>query len=362
MDELHEQRLERLLDLMRRERIARLWVEPSVDFFYLTGVETISLERLTGLLVAASGELRLVVPDLLTDDFAELAERGEMSTWNDADGPRRAVAHVLRDVELLHVQGSLPMWAFKALRDARPTAEVHVDPGFISSLRQVKDEDEIESLRRAGRVTDEVMEWVAEQEVEGVPERMLARRIQARYLELGHEPAEWALVGSGPHSAIGHHLGDDTPIDTSKPLLTDFGGRIDGYWSDTTRVHFPAEQETELQEVWDVVCSAYDAAFAAVRVGTPCREVDKAARDVIEAAGYGDRFIHRTGHGIGLDVHEHPYITATNEQLLEVGHAFTIEPGVYLDGRWGLRYENVVVLGPDGPEALNDTPRMHRLQ
>jgi Xaa-Pro aminopeptidase len=254
------------------------------------------------------------------------------------------------------------MWAFKALREARPKAEVRVDPGFIGSLRQVKTAEEMEALRNSARVTDQVMEWVAQQEVEGVAEKLLSGRIKARYLELGQAPADLALVASGPNSAIGHHVGDDTTIDTSRPLLTDFGARVDGYWSDTTRVHFPDDPEKELKEAWEVVCSAYEAAFAAVRVGTPCREVDKAARDVIDEAGYGERFIHRTGHGIGLDVHEPPYITASNEQLLEIGHAFTIEPGIYLNGRWGLRYENVVVLGEDGPEALNNTPRMHELR
>ncbi|MDQ4094882.1 MAG: Xaa-Pro peptidase family protein [Actinomycetota bacterium] len=362
MERLHEDRLQRLLDLMRRERIARLWVEPSVDFFYLTGIETISLERLTGLLVAGSGELRLVVPDLLVDDFAGLADRAELTTWSDAEGPRRAVGHVLRDVDLLHVQGSLPMWSYKALREARGAVDIHVDPGFIGSLRQVKSTEEINALRDSARAADEVMRWVAEQEVGGVGERILAGRIKARYLEAGHDPGGATLVASGPHSAAPHHIGDDTPIDTTQPLLTDFGGRVAGYWSDTTRVHFPAERATDLEEAWDVVCAAYDAAFAAARVGTPCREVDRAAREVIDEAGYGDRFIHRTGHGIGLDLHEPPYITATNELLLEVGHAFTIEPGIYLTGKWGLRHENVVVLTEDGPEALNASPRMHELR
>lgn len=361
MDRRYEARLGELLSSMKSNAVEYLWVEPSVDFFYLTGIETISLERLTGLLVDREGNMRALVPELLVDDFDSLAG-AEMATWSDGEGPSSAVAHVLRDVDRVHVQGSLPMWAAEALRSARAGLDLAVDAGSIARLREHKDPEEAEALRRSARVTDDVMTWVAEQEVDGLTERAFSGRIKGRYLELGHLPADWALVASGPNAAIGHHAGDDTAIDTTKPLLTDFGARVGAYWSDTTRVHFPREVEPELERVWDVVCAAYDAAFATVAVGTPCSAVDRAARSVIEDAGYGEHFTHRTGHGIGLEVHEAPYMTATNDAPLEVGHAFTIEPGVYLTGRWGLRYENVVYLGPEGPEALNATPRRHSLR
>ena len=357
----HGRRLEALLQAMAAGGVEQLWVEPSVDLFYLTGIETISLERLTGVLIDADGGMRALVPELLVDDFGAL-DSAETITWGDGGGPGAATAEILRDVNRLHVQGSLPMWAFEALRSARPGLDVVLDPGTVAGLRERKGADEADALRRSARVTDEVMAWVARQETSDVEERSFAGRIKARYLDLGHEPADWALVATGPHSAIGHHAGDATPIDTRDPLLTDFGARIDAYWSDTTRVHFPERIESELERAWDIVCAAYDAAFATVAAGVACRDVDRAARSVIEDAGYGENFTHRTGHGIGLEVHERPFITSSNEKTLEVGHAFTIEPGIYLPGRWGVRYENVVYLGPDGPEALNQTPRKHVLR
>lgn len=361
MDARHKERLGRVLEVMEQESIEHLWIEPSVDFFYVTGIETISMERVTGLLVAASGELRLVVPLLLAEEFEDLGARADIVTWDDAEGPRHAVSHTLRDVNRLHVQGSLPMWAYTALRQARTGLEVGLDAGSVARLRQRKDAVEVESLRRSSRVADDVMAWVARQDLAGLSERRLAGRIKSRYLELGQTPAEWTLVASGANSAIPHHSGADVPIDATAPLLTDFGGRVDGYWSDTTRVHFPTEVEDDLRHAWEVVGAAYDAAFSAVAEGVACRAVDGAARGVMEEAGYGDRFIHRTGHGIGLDVHEPPFITGSDEQLLETGHVFTIEPGVYFPGRWGLRYENVVHLGPDGPETLNESPKVHVL-
>ncbi|MDQ4143947.1 MAG: M24 family metallopeptidase [Actinomycetota bacterium] len=362
MEAVHERRLDRLLEVMQSPPVEWLWIEPSVDFLYLTGIETISMERLTGVLLSRSGDLRCVVPLLLEEEFESLSSRAEVVTWDDSEGPSAAVAHVLRDVDRLHVQGSLPMWAYLVLREAVSGLDVEVDPGSIPSLRERKDEAEANALRRSAQVTDQVMEWVAQQDLSGVTERRLAGRIQARYLELGHAPADWALVSSGENSSIPHHAGGDALVSNSAPLLTDFGARVDGYWSDTTRVHFPPGIEEDLRNAYEVVCAAYDAAFARVAEGVACSEVDGAARDVIERAGLGDRFIHRTGHGIGLDIHEPPYIKAGNEQKLEIGHVFTIEPGVYLPGRWGLRYENVVYLGPEGPEALNRTSRMHVLR
>jgi Xaa-Pro aminopeptidase len=139
----------------------------------------------------------------------------------------------------------------------------------------------------------------------------------------------------------------------------DFGCAVDGYWSDITRLYFPRDLDGEIREAYEIVCEAYEAAFAILEPGVPCQDVDRAARRVIENAGYGDAFLHRTGHGLGLEVHEEPYLRDGNEKSLEVGHMFSVEPGIYVQGRFGVRYENIVHLGAGGPEPMNLSPRKH---
>lgn len=358
---MNDDRLARLLEEMNERSIANLWIEPSVDFSYLTGIEALSFERLTGLLITSQGDMRLLVPLMLENEFAGMAGRMETSAWDDASGPEEATATVLKGIDSLHVQGSLPMWAHHALRSAGSDVTIELDPGTVARLRERKDSDELERIRSSGELSDQVMEWIGTQDLASMTERELGGRIRARYLELGHTPGEWALVASGANAAMPHYSGEDVAISNSSPLLTDFGATVDGYWSDITRVFFPRTLDQEIKDAYEVICAAHDAALAAVAVGVPCREVDGAARSVIEQAGYGDQFIHRTGHGLGLELHEAPYITATNDQPLEIGHVFTIEPGIYVSGRWGLRYENVVHLGEGGAEVINNSPRHHYL-
>lgn len=359
---MREQRLNRLVESMTAAGVDHLWVEPSVGFVYLTGIEALSFERLAGLLVAKTGELRLLVPLMLREEFQALVNRAEIFVWDDGEGPEEAAGKILAGVDSLHVQGSLPVWAFEVLRTAGDGPRMAIDPGTLTELRAIKDEAEIALLRRSSSVSDEVMTWISTVDVAGLSEIELAGRIRARYLELGYEPANWALVASGANAAMPHYAGGDVPIATTEPLLTDFGGTVEGYWSDITRVHFPAREDERVMEAYEVVCAAAAAAFEKVAVGVPCMDVDRAARAVIEEAGYGEYFIHRTGHGLGLEVHEAPYITPTNEQLLEAGHVFTIEPGIYLAGEWGLRYENTIYLSETGPESLNKSPRVHHLR
>jgi Xaa-Pro aminopeptidase len=160
-----------------------------------------------------------------------------------------------------------------------------------------------------------------------------------------------------PRSA--KRAGTDVAVDTGRLLLLDFGCAVEGYWSDVTRMYFPSDLDSEIEEAYGIVCDAYDAAFSVLEPGVPCKEIDRAAREVIEKAGYGDNFLHRTGHGLGMEVHEPPYLTGTSEQRLEVGHVFSIEPGIYVAGRFGVRYENILYLGEEGPESMNSSPRKH---
>jgi Xaa-Pro dipeptidase len=287
--------------------------------------------------------------------FAEPLAGVDALLWTDAEGPEQALASVLAGVRRLLVGASLPTGQAFLLRTVQPALELDLDPGVVAALRQRKSRDEIELLAEAGRRADEAVTWIGTLDLDGWSERRLAGELQSRFLLSGAQPYE-PIVASGPNAALPHHETGATPIARDAPLLTDFGCVVDGYYSDITRVHFPATVSAEVEEAWALVLEAYRAAERTAAPGVPAAEVDRAARSVFEAAGVGERFLHRIGHGLGLEVHEPPYLTAANEEPLTVGDVFSIEPGLYFPGRFGLRYENTVALTEDGLRTLNAAP------
>jgi Xaa-Pro dipeptidase len=357
--ETYRERLERLRSAMARDGVEALWIEPSVSLTYLTGLNPVSMERLFGLIVRPDGDLRLVVPELLADESKELPDEAEFFVWDDAHGPETSARTALEGFDRLAIQGSLPSWSWALLSAARPALRIELHDGVLGRLREIKDADEVDALRRSGAATDDTVAWVGSLPLDELTEAQVAGRIQGHYLEMGYRPTPEGLVASGANTAMPHYVGADERIRTERLLLLDIGCAVEGYWSDITRIYFPRPLEGELRACYEIVCAAYDAAFEAAQPGVACRDVDTAARRVIAEAGYGEHFIHRTGHGLGLEVHEPPYLTGTNEQRLEVGHVFSIEPGIYLPGRFGVRYENIVHLGEGGPESMNRAPREH---
>jgi Xaa-Pro aminopeptidase len=340
--------LERIRAALAAAGADALWLHPAIDFRYLTGLAPIALERPTALVILAR-ELRVLAPEMLAPELA--LEGADVAAWSDGEGPDAAIARVLDGVTRCLIEPDLPSGMAFALRTARPGLDLALDPGVLSGLRERKAPDELEQLRAAGRETDAAMAWVAGAELDGRSERWLALELQTRFLRRAVTPYDY-VIASGPNAALPHHETGDTPIRADAPLLTDFGCVVGGYYSDMTRVHLPAEGG-EAAEAYAIVRAAHDAVIAGLEPGLPCHEADRLARDVIEAAGYGERFIHRTGHGVGLEVHEEPYLRPGNPAPLEAGHVFSVEPGIYVPGRFGVRYENLVHLGADGPELLN---------
>jgi Xaa-Pro aminopeptidase len=226
-----------------------------------------------------------------------------------------------------------------------------------------KDPEEIDLLRLAAQAADRVVAQIAAGRLVGRTEEDVAHEVRDRLLAEGHETAEFAIVGSGPNSASPHHEASDRVIQAGEPIVLDIGGALGGYASDTTRTLWvtggdPDQGPDEaFRRFFDVLRTAQETASRAVRPGVACQTIDAAARDVIEAAGYGDAFFHRTGHGIGLEGHEDPYLIAGNDEPLAEGMAFSVEPGIYFPGRYGARIEDIVVCGPDGPIALNESSR-----
>ena len=327
------------------------------DLPYLTGYEAMPLERLTMLVVPVGGEATLVVPRLEAPRVTEHPDAFSVLAWEETDDPVALVARLAAApataavgdqtwaVFVLDLQAALPGTRF------RKASEV------TGPLRIVKDAAEIAALRAAAHAVDAIAGAMREQKFAGRRETEVHRELVDRMLELGHERANFAIVASGPNGASPHHEPADRVIGAGDVVLCDFGGTMHGYCSDITRMFVVGEPAPEVRDTYAVLVDAQEKAVRAATIGTSCEAVDAAARRVIADAGYGDSFIHRTGHGIGVEAHEEPYIVAGNNLPLAPGHAFSVEPGIYLPGRFGLRLEDIVVATPDGPERLNEAPR-----
>jgi len=339
-----------------------LLVTPSPDFAYLLGYRPPDLERLTCLVVPASGEPRLVVPrleaPLARHQLGELADDVAVIPWDETDDPF-ALVHGLLASDTRRVGVQDQMWArfVLRLRAVLDPVELVVASPAMSALRRTKDAEEVARLRAAGAAADRAMEAITAERLSGRTEAEVSRRIKDLLLEAGHDTADFAIVASGPNAASPHHEVGDRVISEGDAIVLDIGGMLDGYGSDTTRTAFVGDPPSDFAALYGVLHEAQLAACDAVAPGVPAEDIDRAARTVIAEAGYGEQFIHRTGHGIGLETHEEPYIVAGNGAPLQVGDAFSVEPGIYVDGRWGARIEDIVVVTEGGGERLNQTDR-----
>ncbi|MEO3810169.1 Xaa-Pro peptidase family protein [Sphaerisporangium sp. B11E5] len=338
-----------------------LLLTPGPDLRYATGYDAMPLERLTCLVVRAGGEPFMVVPrlELPAAEHSPAGRLGlEFVSWEETDDPFALVARRLGEVGTVGLADT--MWAMQSLRfrDALPGARQVLAGPVIGTLRTRKSPAEVAALREAGAAIDAVHAQVPSFLKAGRTEREVGRDIAAAIIAAGHVTADFVIVGSGPNGASPHHELSDRVIQHGDPVVVDIGGHMpSGYCSDSTRTYCVGEPPADFAAYYEVLRRAQEAACAAVRPGVTCESVDAAAREVIEDAGYGDRFIHRTGHGIGLETHEDPYIVSGNTEPLAPGHAFSVEPGIYLAGRHGARIEDIVVCTETGAERLNDRPR-----
>jgi D-alanyl-D-alanine dipeptidase len=340
-----------------------LLVAPSADMIYLVGYHPPPLERLTCLVVRPERDPVLLVPELERQRAADSPMGGqvEIATWKDGEDPYEALA------PLLPAEGPFgatdQMWAVHLLgaQRVRPDAQFVPASRALARLRSVKDPSELELLARAGRGADEAFRKLADTRLEGLREEEVAVLLASLLRETGHEEVSFTIVGSGPNGASPHHEPGGRGIRAGDPVVLDFGGKIGRYCSDISRTVCVGEVPKGFEEVYEVVREAQEEAFRAVGPGVAGRDVDAVARGVIERAGYGDRFIHRTGHGIGLEPHEWPYISPENEEPLQPGMSFSIEPGIYLEGRFGVRIEDIVVVTDSGATRLNRADRELRI-
>ncbi|MEU4250331.1 Xaa-Pro peptidase family protein [Amycolatopsis sp. NPDC026612] len=354
-------RLERARAAAAAARTDALLIAPGSDLRYLLGQAGGSFERLTTLVVPADGPPALVVPKLEAPGYADVPtdELGvELLTWVDGDDPYKLVADRLGKPGRVAVSDFTPALHVLALRAALGEAEQTLAGPVVRELRMRKDAAEIASLRDAGAAIDRVHARVHEWLRPGRTEAEVGADIAAAIVEEGHVQADFVIVGSGPNGASPHHDVSGRVIEKGDVVVVDIGGPLPaGYNSDSTRTYaVGAPRDADVAETYAVLQRAQAAAVAAVKPGVTAEAVDAAARDVIAEAGFGEYFIHRTGHGIGLDVHEEPYIIAGNALPLEPGMAFSVEPGIYQPGRWGARIEDIVIVTEDGVESVNNQP------
>ncbi|MBJ6635472.1 aminopeptidase P family protein [Streptomyces griseoincarnatus] len=340
--------------------LAGLLVAPGPDLVWLTGYAPPAVtERLTLLVLAAGREPVLVVPTLEAPDAEKAtgAPALALRDWTDGKDPYALTAALLDDrgrfgvsdnawaLHLLGLQQALPGTSYVSLTDALPM------------LRAVKDAAELERLAAAGAAADAAFEEIRNVRFSGRPESEVAADLAALLRRFGHSQVDFTIVASGPNGANPHHEAGDRRIERGDMVVLDFGGLKDGYGSDTSRTVHVGEPTEEERRVHDLVREAQEAGFRAVRPGAACQDVDRAARAVIAEAGYGEYFVHRTGHGIGVTTHEPPYMIEGEERPLVPGMCFSVEPGVYLPGRFGVRIEDIVTVTEDGGRRLNDTER-----
>ncbi len=332
------------------------------DLQYLTGHDGHSYERLTAAIASTApdaGPALLVTPKLEAERIASAPEVFAIGPWEDAEDPIALAVGALPDAGVVLVSDDLNANHLLAMQNARPGLSFRALNEALGGMRAVKTPAERDALRAVGALADEVHQAIKDGEVPlvGRTELEVKADIHDRLLAAGHDTVVFVIVASGPNSASPHHHPGDRVIQANEMVLFDFGGIAYGFNSDTTRCAFTGPIPDDVAAAWSSLVAAQEAAFQAARPGNRLCDVDGAARSALAKDGYGDEFIHRTGHGIGTEVHEHPYVTGSNETPIVVGNAFSIEPGIYRVGQWGMRLEDIVVIEEDGAVRCNSTVR-----
>ncbi|WP_068187848.1 Xaa-Pro peptidase family protein, partial [Mycobacterium sp. UM_CSW] len=340
--------------------LAGLVITPGYDLRYLVGSRAQTLERLTALVLPATGDATIVVPRLELASLKEsaVAELGlAVRDWVDGEDPYRLVSEALGGgPAATAVTDSMPALHLLPLAEVLGVLPV-LATDLLRELRMVKEECEVDALRKAGAAIDRVHARVPEFLRPGRTEADVAADIAEAIVAEGHSEVAFIIVGSGPHAADPHHGYSDRELQVGDVVVVDIGGAYEpGYNSDSTRTYSIGEPRPDVAQQYSVLQRAQRAALDAVRPGVTAEQVDAAARDVLAEAGLAEFFVHRTGHGIGLSVHEEPYIVAGNDLPLTAGMAFSVEPGIYFPGRWGARIEDIVVVTEDGALAVNNRP------
>ncbi len=365
MHEIFGKRLAKLQEAMLADGVSAFLAATPVNMLYLSGFSEPPLERLMFLLVPQEGQPVWFVPSLSVESTTTNPAGWEVRyVWHDSEGPHKQLVACARDFNLetgvIAVDDEMPAMFLLMLQEVMPAALFRRGSELMVHARAIKDSTELALMREAARLTDESLASGLERCMEGYREWAVAVAIQRALHDAGSKLAFGIpIVAAGENSAKPHYTTGHRPFQHGDVVIIDFGASYEGYCNDITRVVSVGPAPDEAKKIYDIVYEAHMRAREVAKPGVPAQEVDRAARAVIDKAGYGEYFVHRTGHGIGLSVHEPPYIVEGNEQVLEVGHCFTIEPGIYLPGKFGVRIENVYTITETGCESLNTEPPTH---
>ncbi|WP_129626468.1 M24 family metallopeptidase [Candidatus Oscillochloris fontis] len=364
---MNPSRLDRLTIAIQRSGLAGLALMPDANLTYLSGLTFHHGKRLTLAIIPAQGPACMIIPALEASRVAASSRVPlRLFPWADTEGPMQATTLALnaafgaqpRNLVLGVEYTALRMMELRALEAAWPEVQVVDATNLMAELRMVKDADEVAIMERAAQIVEAGLAQAIRQIQVGMSERQLSRIVSAEILAAGAEGESFEnIIASGPNGANPHHSNSERTLQPGDLIIIDCGARYQGYISDTTRTVALGEPDTEARQIYELVREANAAGRAAARPGATPSQIDAATRQVIAAAGYGDAFIHRTGHGIGIEVHEWPNILAGNDMPLAPGTTFTIEPGIYLPGKLGVRIEDDMLITPDGARSLTQMPR-----
>lgn len=349
-------RVETLQAVMRERGVDLVVVGPSANMRYLTGYRAMAVERITVLLVTP-GAVAMVMPYFDADEFRRFTGIDAVFEWRDSEGPQGAIEQALTTLDVAAgrvraaVDDELRFDFWTQLRD-RVGDHTQRASELIGPLRLSKSGDEQATIRRAGELVSVGIDVALERARPGMTELDLKRTIEDALWDAGAESVDFVLVQAGANSAVGHHKADDTPLRSDEPVLVDIAARADGYFADITQQAFLGDPPKRYVEMYQAVADAQEAGVQAARDGARACDVDRAASAVIDAAGFGGWGGPRTGHGIGLDVHEPPSVVDSDETRLPPGAAITVEPGIYVPGDFGIRIEDTVLVGTGGPERV----------
>ncbi len=351
-----QDKVKKITKIMERLAVDYLLLGPSTNFYYLTGLHLFDDERLQLLILDQEGNLSLIVPEMYRTMLEEnLISSANPCYWSDEEDPAEIVVDQLGEARgRLAIDDDLRYLHFSQLGELLTSCECIKASRIMSQLRIIKHERELANLIQAAEIADRVGEEMVGYLEPGLSESQVSIEMENRLKEYSREGVAFSpLVAAGANSASPHHISGDYILQEGDFVSLDFGCTINGYSSDMTRTYSLGEPTEEMELVYNTVREAQEAAIQSVVPGVKCSEVDAAARNHIAENGYGDYFIHRTGHGIGLDYHEEPYIVFNNHLPLKPGMVFTIEPGIYLPGKYGVRIEDVVAVTAEGVKVLN---------
>jgi Xaa-Pro aminopeptidase len=344
---------------MQEQGIDTLLIGPGSNMFYLTGIHAMASERLYMMILPKEGTPLIVLPELEKLGASEHATYFDLVSWTDSEGYTKALGKSLdKSAKKIAVDNYLYSQYLIDVQHELGSASFVKGSEVMRSLRIHKSPEELEIMKQAAANADKTLAELKQMQWSGRRESDLMTDAQRILTGNGQSKMEFCIVGSGANGAKPHHHTGDKTIEPGDVVVFDFGGPYQGYPSDMTRTLLVegGSPDPDYLKVHEIVDQARQAAHAAVKIGATCESVDAAARGVITDAGYGEYFVHRTGHGIGVDLHEDPYIREGNQELLEEGMTFSIEPGIYLQGRFGVRIEDIAIVTKNGSENINLSP------